>query len=256
MKISIVTVCLNVADTIEKTMESVLRQTYENLEYVIVDGVSTDGTLELVRKYENDLRVKVYSGKDSGLYNAMNKGIDACSGDYVLFLNSGDVFTNESVIEDVVRQIQPDTSENSKQNEVMSLPQIFYGNVIRVYEKEQVVEKYPGKHTVFRLLMMGKMPCHQGIFTSTWVMKKYRFDEIYRICADFDFLLRCVHDKVKMQYVDVNISVVDCVTGISSQETNLDKMRMEDDRSIKENYPFMYYAMLLPKKIVRILRTK
>ena len=253
MKISIVTVCLNVSDTIVKTIESVLCQTYKYLEYVIMDGQSTDGTLDLIRQYENDSRIKAYSSKDSGLYNAMNK---ICTGEYILFLNSGDVLANETVIEDAVKQMTEGKKEEDEQQKEGLFPQIFYGNVIRDYEKEQIAEKYPGKNTVFKLLMMGKMPCHQGILSSVAVMKKYRFDETYHICADFDFLLRCVHDHVKMQYLDVNISVVDCVMGISSQDTNLNRMRKEDDRSIRENYPLIYYAMWVPKWIVRFLIQK
>lgn len=256
MKISVVTVCLNVADTIEKTVESVLNQTYPNLEYIIMDGQSQDGTLEIIRSYERDSRVKVYSGKDSGLYNAMNKSIDVCTGDYILFLNSGDVLVNNTVLEDVVKQINVGITAESQLSSKALQPQVFYGNVIRVSEKKKITERYPGKHVVFKLLMMGKMPCHQGIFSSAEVMKKYRFDESYRICADFDFLLRCVHDKVKMQYADVNVSIVDCVTGISSQDVNLDKMRAEDDRSIKKNYPMMYYVMWIPKRIVRSRKCK
>lgn len=239
IKISVVTVCLNTVDTIVNTIESVLCQTYENIQYVIMDGQSTDGTLEKIQQYENNPKVKVISEKDSGLYNAMNKGIDVCSGDYIIFLNSGDVFVDNTVIADVVEQMTVGVD-------------IFYSNVIKIYENESVVEKYPGKYTVFKLLMMGKMPCHQGIFASTSILSKYRLDESYRICADFDFLLRCVCNHVKMQYLDVDVSVVDCVLGISSQNTNLDKMRAEDDRSIRKNYPLMYYLMWIPKKIVRI----
>lgn len=243
IKISVVTVCLNTVDTIRGTIESVLGQTYHNLEYVIVDGMSTDGTLEIIREYENNSGVKAVSGKDSGLYNAMNKGIGLCSGDYILFLNSGDVFADKHAVENAAARICGTGSE---------LPGLVYGNVIKVYEDKTVTEKYPGKNTVFKLLMMGRMPCHQGIFTKMSIMKRFRFDESYRICADFDFLLRCVHEHVSMQYADVDVSVVDCVAGISSQKANLDKMRAEDDRSIREHYPLLYYLMLVPKKIVRM----
>lgn len=252
LKISIVTVCLNTTDTIVKTIESVLCQTYENLEYVIIDGQSVDGTLEKIRQYETNSKVKIISEKDSGLYNAMNKAVNICSGDYIIFLNSGDVFVNNTVIADAVAQMTEGTDITNQKLGGGSLPDIFYSNVIKIYEKERVVEKYPGKHTVFKLLMMGKMPCHQGIFASTLILRKYGLDESYRICADFDFLLRCVRNHVKMQYLDIDVSIVDCVMGISSQNENLDRMRAEDDRSIKKNYPLMYYLMWIPKKTVRI----
>ena len=250
IKISVVTVCLNTANTIKETVNSVLEQSYGNLEYVIVDGMSTDGTLEIIREYERSFGVKVISDKDSGLYNAMNKGIDLCSGDYILFLNSGDILADKHVVENAAAQICGRVADQADEGSV--LPDLVYGNVIKIYEDKTVTEKYPGKYTVFKLLMMGRMPCHQGIFAKTSVMKKFRFDESYRICADFDFLLRCVHDRIGMRYIDVNVSTVDCVAGISSQKVNLDKMRAEDDRSIRENYPVLYWLMWIPKKIVRM----
>lgn len=257
VKISVVTVCLNTADKIKETIESVLGQTYDNLEYVIVDGMSTDGTLEIIRKYEGVPGVKTVSGKDNGLYNAMNKGIDLCSGDYILFLNSGDIFADKNVVSDVMAQICGENGAgggrlDDETDDKNLLPDIIYGNVTKNYQNKSVIERYPGKNTVFKLLMMGKMPCHQGIFAKTSILKRFRFDESYKICADFDFLLRCVRGHVRMQYADVNVSIVDCVMGISSQEANLDRMRAEDDRSIRKNYPMMYYLMWIPKKIVRI----
>lgn len=243
LKISVVTVCLNAADTIEKTMLSVLSQTYEKIEYIIMDGQSTDKTPDILRQYEKDPRVRIFSGKDTGLYNAMNKGIDACSGDYVIFLNSGDLFADNQVLENAVSKMQVESETNRGE--------LFYGNVIRSYEGETKLEKYPGKYVVFRLLMMGRMPCHQGIFTGIDTMRKYRFDESYKICADFDFLMRCMRGHVRVQYLDVNVSIVDCVNGISSQGMNLDQMRAEDDRSIRENYPVFFRIIQVPKMIAR-----
>lgn len=253
MKISIVTVCLNSVDTIAKTIESVLNQTYENLEYVIVDGVSTDGTLDVIKEYESNTKLKIFSEKDNGLYCAMNKGIDLCTGSYILFLNSGDVLNNKTVLADAARQmLEEKTMTKVGKGEI--LPAIFYGNVVRVYEGEQIVEKYAGKHVVFRLLMMGRMPCHQSIFASKQLMQEYRFDESYRICADFDFLVRCLHNHISMRHLDMIVSVVDCVMGISSQSDNLNRMRAEDDKSILKNYPIMYYLMWLPKKVIRCFK--
>lgn len=239
MKISVITVCLNVELTIEKTLESVVNQTYQEFEYIIIDGQSADGTLNIIKKYEKNKRVKVISEKDSGLYNAMNKGIAVCKGDYVIFLNSGDVFINHNVLSTIAECARAD---------------IIYGNVIRVFKDGRMRERYPGKHTVFRLLMMGKMPCHQAIFTRVSLMKNYRFNEEYRICADFDFLIRCKKNKVLMQYVDIDVSMVDCEYGISSRIESLTQMRAEDDRSIRENYFIIYYILWLPKKIIRMFK--
>ena len=245
IKVSVITVCFNSAQTIRQTIDSVLEQSYPNIEYLVIDGQSTDGTADIIKEYEPLFagRMRWTSEKDTGIYNAMNKGIDACGGDYVIFLNSGDLFADDLVIEKVVGQIQNSSG--------MNRGELFYGNVVRRYKEESKLEKYHGKHIVFRLLMMGRMPCHQGIFTDTDVMRKYRFDESYKICADFDFLMRCLRGHVRMQYLDVNVSIVDCVNGISSQDMNLNKMRAEDDRSIHDNYPLLYWMMWIPKKIIR-----
>lgn len=248
VKISIVTVCLNASDTIAKTIESVLCQTYADWEYVIMDGQSVDGTLEIVHKvtdsYKNSSVIKVFSGKDEGLYQAMNKAIDVCEGDYILFLNSGDVFISCETIAEAAARIA-----EINVNKPDDMVELAYGNVVRICEDGTKLEKYPGKHAVFKLLMMGRMPCHQVIFTRADIMRKYRFDESYRICADFDFLVRCMRGRVRMHYIDTDISKVDCVAGISSQKFNLSQMREEDDKSIKKNYP-LYYTLMRPVKWV------
>lgn len=236
LKISVVTVCLNAEATIEQTIESVIGQTFQDKEYLIIDGVSADDTQKIVQKYEYREEIRFFSQKDTGLYNAMNKGIDLCKGDYIIFLNSGDVFVDKDVLARVAEQAKAE---------------LVYGNVIRVFEKEERLEKYPGKRTAFKLMLMGRMPCHQVIFTKRETMQRYRFDESFRICADFDFMVRCLRDKVPMQYIDVTVSRVDCVDGVSSQSENLERMRREDDRSIRKWFPGWYWALRGPKGVAR-----
>lgn len=236
MKISVVTVCLNAQATIAETIESVIGQSFQDKEYIIVDGMSSDGTQEIIRRYEHLEGVRFFARKDTGLYNAMNRGTSLCSGDYIIFLNSGDVFADEDVLARVAAQAKAE---------------LVFGNVIRVFEKEERLEKYPGKGVAFRLMLMGKMPCHQAIFTRRETMQKYGFDESFRICADFDFMVRCLKDKVSMQYIDVTVSRVDCVDGVSSQSENLAKMRREDDRSIRKWFPGWYWMLWGAKGVAR-----
>lgn len=239
MKLTIATVCYNAEKTIENTMKSVLGQTYQDMEYLIIDGKSNDRTLELIRFYQNDSRVKIISEKDSGLYDAMNKAANMCRGDYILYMNSGDIFADEQVLADVANCLDSD---------------IVYGNVVRIKQDGEHLEKYDGKHVVMRLLLMGKMICHQGMFTRADIMREYRFDEQYTITADYDFVMRAQKNRCSMRYVDRTIAVVDSVEGISSQTKNNDIMRMEDDRSLKENFPVWYYMIKMPKGIVRGFR--
>lgn len=239
-KITVVTVCKNTKDTIRDTITSVLHQSYADFEYLIIDGASEDGTVEIVKSYLIDSRIRFISEEDSGLYNAMNKAVRVSHGDYIIFINSGDIFHKENVLEEAVKQLDD--------------CDIGYGNVRKLYANECREERYPGRFKVLTLLLMGKMPCHQGIFAKTSLLKQYRFDETYRITADYDFLIRCYRAKCRLKWLDIIVADVDCVDGISSQKKNLKEMRAEDDGSLKKNMPGWYYAVILPKRLWRQLR--
>ena len=101
--VSVITVCYNCESTIENTVKSVVNQTYPNVEYIIIDGKSTDRTIDIVKQFSKNIEC-IVSEKDDGIYSAMNKGIDICTGDYVIFLNSGDCFYNRTVIEIMVKK--------------------------------------------------------------------------------------------------------------------------------------------------------
>lgn len=234
--ITVVTVCYNSEETIEETIKSVLGQTYEEKEYLIIDGNSSDGTMDIVRKYECNECMRVISESDNGLYDAMNKSLGMAKGEYIIFLNSGDVFCDENVLKDMASHLTED---------------IVYGNVIRRKHGGDIVEKYPGKHKLFWLLLQGKMVSHQVLFTKTEIMRNYGFDESYKITADFNFLVRAVHDKCSLHYVDRNVSIMENREGISARPENLNIMQTEDDRSIKEYFPFWYYVLKPVKYVAR-----
>lgn len=234
-KVTIITVCLNVKDSIEATMKSVLEQTYENIEYIIQDGGSADGTVEIIRKYQEKYPITFILEKDSGLYNAMNRATMRATGDYILFMNSNDVFHDPYVVEKMVPYLEED---------------IVMGNVVRIRENGEFLEKYPGKNAVFKLLLSGRMPCHQVLFTKREVMQRLQFQERFSITADFDFLVRACKQKCSMKYVDVTVAKVENITGISAQESNLWKMREQDDQSLKENY-WGWYQLLRPVKWIK-----
>ena len=109
-KISVITVCYNAVDVIERTILSVINQTYCNIEYIIVDGNSTDGTMDIINKYRDRISI-VVSEPDNGVYDAMNKGIGLATGEWLNFMNAGDSFSNESIIEDVFKSDIPDTTK-------------------------------------------------------------------------------------------------------------------------------------------------
>lgn len=237
--ITIVTVCFNSQDTIEETMQSVMKQTYSDKEYLIIDGNSTDHTMDIIGKYTDCDYLRVISEPDNGLYDAMNKSLRLAKGDYIIFLNSGDIFCDEKVLEDMALYLTAD---------------IVYGNVVRKKHSGDVVEKYPGKYKLFWLLLQGKMVSHQVLFTKTDIMRKYGFDESYKITADFNFLVRAVHEKCSQRYVERNVSIMENREGISARPENLNIMRAEDDRSLKEYFPFWYYVLKPVKYVARRCR--
>ncbi len=171
----------------------------------------------------------------------MNKAASMASGDYIIYMNSGDVFAGNNVVEDIAAYLD-------------GINELVYGNVIRIKDKGRVLEKYGNRYTPLFLLFQGKMMCHQSIFTRCDIMREYGFNLEYSITADYDFLMRMVHDKRQLCYVDVNVSIIDNIDGISSSVSNMDEMRRQDDRSLKENYPFYYYVLKIPKEIIRSVR--
>ncbi len=242
IKFSVVTVCYNAVDTIEMTMSSVLSQTYCEYEYVIMDGASTDGTVQRIEGQADRFGDKLLfvSEPDHGLYHAMNKAAKKCSCDYIIYMNSGDTFYDNHVLQKTAELIGNQESP----------AQLYYGDVERVYQSHSEIERYPGKHVVMKLLLMGKMPCHQSVFTRTEIMRKYGFDETYSITADYNFLMECKKHGHTMGYLPFVVSRSECAGGISSQQENLNLMRMQDDKSLKEHYPIWYY-LLKPVKYLK-----
>ena len=178
MKITVVTVCFNEEKNIKKTVESVLSQTSSDFEYIICDGNSADKTVEIARSYgaafaEKGVSYTVNSEPDKGIYDGMNKGISLATGDYIYFLNAGDWFYSDDIIERVVNA----ASENSD-------PDFIYGNVAMVERGLLIISA--GDDAA---LTRGMSICHQAVFSSTELMKQNNFKLEYKISADYDFLL-------------------------------------------------------------------
>ncbi|MBP9997251.1 MAG: glycosyltransferase [Lachnospiraceae bacterium] len=233
-KITVITVCFNARETIEDTINSVVGQDYDNIEYIIVDGASTDGTTDIVRGYiEKGCDIQLVSEPDKGLYDAMNKGTNLATGEYIVYMNSGDIFADNTVLSHMAEYLDAD---------------IVYGNVIRIKKTGRITERYKGVN-IKQLLLRGRMICHQAMFINTQLMRKYNYDLSYKITADFNFLCRCVRDNCTLRYIDRDIVIMDNIDGISSDDANLWIMRTEDDRSIKECFP-IWYQLLRPLKCI------
>lgn len=189
MKISIITVCFNSEKTIKDTIESVLSQSYNNYEYIIVDGKSTDNTLDIVKKYEKKFKgkLKYISEKDRGLYDAMNKGIKMATGDIIGIINSDDVIASKDIFKKVVNAFL-----NNKCDGV-------YSNLVMKDENlDKTVRYIRSKKGNYKI---GWFPPHPTLYLSKNVYNKYGyFDTKYRIAADYDFMLRIMKNNVSLIY--------------------------------------------------------
>ncbi len=197
-KISVVTVSYNAAETIEETILSVINQSYDKVEYIIIDGGSTDGTVDIIRKYATHLAYWV-SEPDKGIYDAMNKGIDAATGDYINFMNSGDCFATQRVLSNIFELGMP-----------MDVDVIF-GDVINKYSwgmVKQVGRNFNGKES--------RLPfSHQSVFVKSDILKKYHFNLKYKSAADHDLIYRLYCDGFKFKHIDLCVAIYD-VYGVSS----------------------------------------
>ena len=180
MKISIITVCYNSESTIRDTIESVLAQDYQNIEYIIVDGESSDKTLDIIREYKDRIDT-VISEPDRGIYDAMNKGVKASSGEYVGVLNSDDIFSHSHVISDLVRLLS-----DKKVDAV-------YGDLVLVDRNDtsKVVRSYSSKYFKKWKVRFGLMLPHPTFYVRRNLFDKLGFYKInYRVAADFELITR------------------------------------------------------------------
>jgi glycosyltransferase involved in cell wall biosynthesis len=178
--ISIITVCLNNEKTIAYTLYSVFRQTYKNIEHIFVDGGSTDKTVEVIKKHKR--RKKIIIANNSKIYEALNVGINNCTGDYVLILNSDDILHKENTIEKAVNIIK-------KKRLSFYLGDVNYFNNT---EFSNPVRFYSANKFELSDFKWGLMPPHPGCFTRTDVAKKNLYNTKFFIASDYDFFLRCL----------------------------------------------------------------
>jgi len=188
IKVSIITVCLNAQECIEKTINSVINQDYDNIEYIIIDGNSSDDTLNIINNYKSNVD-KLLSEPDTGIYNAMNKGIKLVTGDYVIFLNAGDYFAKENIISRAVKYFE---KYNHK---------IFVGDRITVSTEGKT---WINRYNTYNKLSLSKFSlCHQCIFYHSELFKKFGdYDEKYIINADHNFNLKLImKNNLKVKYL-------------------------------------------------------
>lgn len=211
-KISIITIVFNNVRDIEYTITSVLKQTYKNIEYIIIDGASNDGTLDVIKKYKENIDI-IISEKDKGIYDAMNKGLAQATGDYVLFLNSGDELYDEQTIQTIVEK-----GNNAD---------IIYGETKLVDENREIVGNRRHKAPLqfgWKSFRYGMNICHQAIYVKRDITAPYELQ--YQLSSDIDWVIRAAKKAKTTQ--NVNDYVARYLVGGMSQKRHR--------QSLKERY--------------------
>lgn len=242
-KISIITVCFNAQNVIETCIQSVLSQTYLSIEYIIVDGQSTDGTLSIIHKYKDRI-AKIISEKDKGIYDAMNKGIQASTGDIVYFLNSDDRFYDDKVVEDAAEQFKRDENLGIVYGKVQG--KNFPPNVKRSYDRSFLFE-FKSKRDLLKTVI-----CHQRVFSKKELFQKIGpFNTRYKIYADYDWFLRNFNKGVKSKFFDRFVAYYDC-QGLSFHGVNF--VSLEKVRIIFKNcslIDFLFYLLYATLRTIK-----
>jgi glycosyltransferase involved in cell wall biosynthesis len=247
MKVSIITITYNSASTIEQTILSVLGQSHKDIEYIIVDGLSKDNTLEIVNRYKDKV-AKVISEKDTGLYDALNKGIAHATGDVIGIIHSDDFYTSGTVIEKVVR-----TFESTGADGVYA--DLYY---VDKDNTEKIKRKWHSGKYKEGAFLNGWMPPHPTFFLKKAMYDKYgKYDTSFRSAGDYELMLRMIHKhRIKLAYL--NEYIVKMRTGGVSNvsmknriDANLDDRRAWEINGLK---PRFYTLTIKPlRKIFQFL---
>lgn len=224
MKVSIITIAYNSAETIEDTIQSVVNQDYDNIEYILVDGGSDDGTLDIVRKYRHKIS-KIVSEPDQGIYDAMNKGVKMATGDLVGILNSDDLYAYSQVISDIVSTIGNHDS--------------IYADLVYVDRDniEKTTRKWISGKYKEGLFLKGWMPPHPTFFLRKVIYDKFG---LYRLelksAADYELMLRMIHKhKISITYLNKIITKMRVGGQSNVTITNRIKANREDRRAWEMN---------------------
>lgn len=223
-KFSVITVTYNAEKVLEKTIDSVVEQSYSKIEYIVIDGASTDSTPKIVEKYAKAIDVLI-SEPDNGLYDAMNKGIAKATGDYVVFLNAGDTFHCVDTLEELVKKMPHDV-----------LPDVVYGNTALVKSNGEFIKMRrlkPPKELTWKSFSKGMLVCHQAFFAKRELVEDYNLK--YKYSSDFDWCIRILK-KSNLIFNSNQILVNYLEEGLTTQNRKA---------SLKERFQIMtnYYGL-------------
>lgn len=233
LSFSIITVSYNAVQSIEETILSVINQNYNNIQYIIIDGLSNDGTMEIITKYQSKIS-HIISEPDKGIYDAMNKGMKVADGDFVLFLGADDHLISNTILSEITKYLN--TNHDS----------IWYGNVYRPFRNDL----YCGEFNKFKLAVKN-IP-HQGIFYPKNIYKNKNYEMKYRLFADYHYNIS-LFSKYSFKYINKTISYFnDTASSATQKDINFEKERKKIISSnlgyLPYYYSFIYHYL---RKIVK-----
>lgn len=204
-KVTIITVTYNAQEYLERTIQSVIEQDYNNIEYIIIDGASSDNTINIIKQYEQYISYWI-SEPDTGVYDAMNKGIDIASGEWINFMNAGDSFASQDAISYLISNLEENID-------------LITGDRYSVYENssKKVLNKALGMQGIKEF---GMPSGHQSMLIKSSLMKEYKYSLLYKYASDHDLMLRFYRDNKKIKLVDRAIS--NYLRGGYSDENNME----------------------------------
>lgn len=247
MKISLITTTFNSSSTLTDTIKSVLNQTFNDIEYIIVDGLSNDNTTSIIKKYEPlfEENLKWISESDKGLYDAMNKGIRMSTGDIIGILNSDDFFTNDTIIKQIADEFQQNVELDA-----------VYGDVhfVKPDNLNKCVRYYSSKIFKISLMRLGFMPAHPSFYIRRECFEKYGlYKTDYKITADFEFLLRVIFkNRIRTKYIPIDMVTMRTGGASTSGIKSHIQIMKEHLRAFKENGIYTNVILLSLRYIYKI----
>lgn len=254
MKISIITSTYNSGKTVKDTLESILNQSYKDIELLIIDGKSKDNTLEIIKQYEKLFQGKLHyiSEPDKGIYDAMNKGIRMATGDVVGILNSDDLFTSNNVIQKIAEAFEQDSKLDA-----------VYGDVhfVNPNNLDKCVRYYSSKIFKRNLMKLGFMPAHPSFYTRRECFNKYGlYKTDYKVAADFEFLLRVIYkEKINIQYLPIDMVTMRTGGASTSGIESHKRIMKEHLQAFRENGIYtniIFLSLRYFYKVFEIIKSK
>lgn len=244
MKVSVITVCYNRKATIEQSIKSVLDQNYPNIEYIVIDGNSSDGTQDIIKSYSDKI-AKYISEPDKGMYDAINKGLSQATGDIIGLMHSDDVFYDERVISNIVHAFQ-----NNPDAEAV------YGDGIYVTndEEQKIVRNRIGGEFNYKRLKSGWLPLHPTVYIKRTVIEKFgNYNLNFKIASDTEFLLRYLY-KHKINVAYLNSYIVKMRMGGLSTDYKRAVQVLKEDYRIYKYHNISGIRVVLQKKMIALMQ--